>query len=58
MNYEPGAPLCKVFFFLRRETIVRRAAVYFRPTLLKEPWFWVPVKKKLLKTVVRIPYEA
>ncbi len=63
MNYEPSAPPCKVFFFLRRETMVQRAAVYLRPTLPERAVVsailaFVPVEKKLLKTVVRETYEA
>ncbi len=50
-------------FFLRRETIVQRAAVYLRSTLplravVSAISAVLPVEKKVLKTVVRITYEA
>ncbi len=58
----PAHPSVKCFF-LRRETIVRRAAVYLRSTLPQRAVVSaisavLPVEKKVLKTVVRITYEA
>jgi hypothetical protein len=53
----PAHPSVKCFF-LRLETIVRRAAVYLRPTLVSAISAVVPVEKKLLKTVVKETYEA
>ena len=58
MNYEPGAPCVKVFFFLSHKLLTDNRGLFW----LKEPWSrrsgTLPVGQKLLKNDSEHTYEA